>query len=100
MICENNNDKHYIKKQIKNEPIKENNKEKTPSLLSVAIKSRSNSDDDYNNIIQKQKDEVQRILNNSDKMSVNESSFDPSKSSPPNDFMRRLQNSYHKYSIN
>ena len=96
MICENNNNKHYIKKQIKNEP----SKEKTPSLLSIAIKSRSNSDDDYNNIIQKQKDEVQRILNNSDKMSVNESSFDPSKSSPPNDFMRRLQNSYHKYSIN
>ena len=96
MICENNNNKHYIKKQIKNEP----SKEKTPSLLSAAIKSRSNSDDDYNNIIQKQKNEVQRILNNSDKMSVNENSFDPSKSSPPNDFMRRLQNSYHKYSIN
>ena len=91
MICENNDN---IKKEEKNKSVK-----KPVSLLSETFKLRTNSDDEYNNIIQKQKDEVQRILNNSDKMSVNENSFDPSKSSPPNDFMRKLQNRFHKYSI-
>ena len=61
------------------------------------IKARSNSDDEYNNMIQKQQDEVMRILNNHDDTQVNESSFDPSKSSPPNDFMRKLQNRLHKF---
>jgi len=91
MICENNDN---IKKEEKNKSVN-----KPVSLLSETFKLRTNSDDEYNNIIQKQKDEVQRILNNSDKMSVNENSFDPSKSSPPNDFMRKLQNRFHKYSI-
>ena len=63
------------------------------------IKVRSNSDDEYNNMIQKQQDEVMRILNNHDDTQVNESSFDPSKSSPPNDFMRKLQNRYHKFAL-
>ena len=75
-----------------------------PSLLRQCVnnsnKLRTTSDDDYNNIVQKQKDEVKRILNSSDKTSVNENSFDPSKSSPPNDFMIKLQNRFHKYSIN
>jgi hypothetical protein len=92
MICENND-------KINNKDVKIK-----PSLLSQcvnnSVKLRTNSDDDYNNIVQKQKDEVQRILNSSNKTSVNENSFDPSKSSPPNDFMRKLQNRFHKYSIN
>ncbi len=92
MICENND-------KINNKDV-----EIKPSLLSECVNNSNNlrttSDDDYNNIVQKQKDEVKRILNNSDKTSVNENSFDPSKSSPPNDFMRKLQNRYHKYSVN
>jgi hypothetical protein len=74
------------------------NKNKNISLLgNNLIKARANSDDEYNNIIQKQKDEVQRILNNHDDTYVNESSFDPTKSSPPNDFMRKLHNRLHKF---
>ena len=92
MICENND-------KINDKDIKIK-----PSLLSQSVNNSNNlrttSDDDYNNIVQKQKDEVKRILNSSDKTSVNENSFDPSKSSPPNDFMRKLQTRFHKYSIN
>lgn len=92
MICEDSN-------KINNKDV-----EIKPSLLSECVNNSNNlrttSDDDYNNIVQKQKDEVKRILNNSDKTSVNENSFDPSKSSPPNDFMRKLHNRYHKYSVN
>ena len=61
------------------------------------IKVRSTSDDEYNNMIQKQQDEVMRILNNHDDTCVNESNFDPSKSSPPNDFMRKLHIRLHKF---
>ena len=71
--------------------------ENKPRSLLGNIKTRSNSDDEYNNIIQKQKDEVLRILNNHDSTCVNESSFDPTKSSPPNDFMRKLHNRLHKF---
>ena len=48
-------------------------------------------------MIQKQQDEVMRILNNHDDTCVNESNFDPSKSSPPNDFMRKLHIRLHKF---
>ena len=72
------------------------NRDKKQSPLGD-IKVRSNSDDEYNNMIQKQQDEVMRILNNHDDTQVNESSFDPSKSSPPNDFMRKLHNRLHKF---
>jgi len=70
----------------------------TPKSGLSNIKLRSTSDDEYNNIIQKQKDEVLRILNSHDDTRVNESSFDPTKSSPPNDFMRKLQNRVYKFS--
>ena len=70
----------------------------TPKSGLSNIKLRSTSDDEYNNIIQKQKDEVRRILNSHDDTRVNESSFDPTKSSPPNDFMRKLQNRVYKFS--
>ena len=69
----------------------------TQSLLGINLKSRAASDDEYNNIIQRQKDEVSRILNSHDGTRVNESSFDPTKFSPPNDFMRKLQNRLHKF---
>ncbi len=76
------------------------NKEQKQSIIGATIgdvKVRSNSDDEYNSMIQKQQNEVMRILNNHDDTQVNESSFDPSKSSPPNDFMRKLHNRLHKF---
>lgn len=99
MICENNHKKDLNKIQSSPSSPSTSSSSSSPSLLSQC-KIRTNSDDEYNNLIQKQKDEVQRILNNSDKTSVNENSFDPSKSSPPNDFMRKLQSRFHKYSQN
>ena len=87
MLCRSNN---MINENVKSD------KNKPYSLLGN-IKARANSDDEYNNIIQKQKEEVLRILNNHDDTRVNESSFDPTKSSPPNDFMRKLHNRLHKF---
>ena len=88
----NSNRNRYVNKKTTNTPTN------TPKSGLSNIKLRSTSDDEYNNIIQKQKDEVHRILNSHDDTRVNESCFDPTKSSPPNDFMRKLQNRVYKFS--
>ena len=90
----NSNSNRYVNKKTTPTPTNT----PTPKSGLSNIKLRSTSDDEYNNIIQKQKDEVHRILNSHDDTRVNESSFDPTKSSPPNDFMRKLQNRVYKFS--
>jgi len=92
----NSNRNRYVNKKTTTTPT--NTPTNTPKSGLSNIKLRSTSDDEYNNIIQKQKDEVHRILNSHDDTRVNESSFDPTKSSPPNDFMRKLQNRVYKFS--
>jgi len=73
------------------------------SLLTEALKKSIPSNNNCINTIIKQHaennidDNKNNINDNSSFTSINEKSFDPSKSSPPNDFMIKLQARYMNY---
>ena len=72
-----------LKKEIKSEKI----------CININNINNNINDNEYSNIKSSTLSPV--ITNDNKKMTMNENSFDPSKFSPPNDFMNKLQSRYH-----
>tara|TARA_B100000900_G_scaffold38510_1_gene28923 strand:- start:196 stop:468 length:273 start_codon:yes stop_codon:yes gene_type:complete len=67
-------------------------KEKLSEKSCINININNINDNEYSNV---KSSTLSPVITSDKKMTMNENSFDPSKFSPPNDFMNKLQSRYH-----